>query len=325
MQCERAGIEPSKVPMLNQCRVALAFVVLVAQAPCLAAVTTGWEELTLDHGKTTGLVYIPVSLDQAKPAPATFFFHGLGAAVADYASYLAPSAETAGLVLILVQSEDASGGWSSDDIPAINDAHTQVGAQLSLDQSRLSASGHSAGGAFAYLFAYSETSFNAVFTLSAPYYTVSALADTAYAAPILMCYGDQDPNYTGGSATALTAQWNALRVPNQTTVCAGYDHNTVVSDATAITAGFEFLVGHTLGAAGGATATGSGTSAGTTTSAGGAASGSTTGGASGSGGGPVAASGGDGGPGCGLGGGGMAVVVIGFAALRMRRAGHRRP
>jgi predicted esterase len=232
-------------------------------AQAAPAATAGWESLSLDTGATSGLVYIPTSLDQSQPAPVAVFFHGLGGQIIDYANYLSPSAESAGLVLILVQSEDSSGGWSSQDLPAINDALSQVGAQLTLDPQRLSLCGHSAGAAFAYLLAYSDTGVNAIFTISAPVYLVTTIVDTSYTAPIHMCYGDQDPNYLGGADTALTQQWTSLGVISESDICAGYDHNSIISDSAAITRGFQFLVSTFYLAAS------SGTTSGTTSGTGG--------------------------------------------------------
>jgi predicted esterase len=314
-------------------RFCVALTLVTAAAATLPGATAGWEELSVDHGGTTAIVYIPSSLDQSQPAPCALFFHGLGASIADYADYLAPSAETASLVLILVQSEDASGGWSSQDIPAVNDAIAQVQAQLNLDPQRLSMSGHSAGGAFAYLLAYSETGVNAIFTLSAPAYPVSAVTDPDWIAPILMCYGSLDPNYTGGSEAALVQQWQDLGIPYQVSIGTGYDHDTIVSDSAAITAGFQFLVGQrdpsagsttgtgTTTGTGSGTATGTGTGTGTTTgtaSGTGSASG-TTGSSAGTGGGGstgAQASSGGGGHGCGLGGSVAVMMLLGIGRLR---------
>jgi poly(3-hydroxybutyrate) depolymerase len=247
--------------MLRSLALILVFCTWFLGAQAAPAVTAGWETLTLDNGATSGLVYIPTSVDQSHPAPVAVFFHGLGGQIIDYANYLSPSAETAGLVVILVQSEDSSGGWSSQDLPAINDALSQVGAQLTLDPQRLSLCGHSAGAAFAYLLAYSDTGVNAIFTISAPVYQVTSIADTSYTAPIHMCYGDQDPNYIGGADTTLTQQWTSLGVTSESDICAGFDHNTVVSDGPAITRGFLFLVGKVDTAAGTGTTSGTGTGA----------------------------------------------------------------
>lgn len=317
----------------------LAAILLALASPLGAAAATGWTALTLDQGATVGLVYIPVGVDQDQPAPVTLFFHGLGGSIAAYAPYLGPSAETAGLVLILVQSEDADGGWSSADLPALNDALAQVGAMLPLDPARTSLSGHSAGGAMAYLLGYSSTGISALFTCSAPAYPVTAIADPAYTAPIRMCYGDQDPNYTGGSYQALLQQWQALGVTCSSDIRAGYDHDSIITDSDAITQGFTFLAsqrdpaaaatsggggttgsgttaggqttsGGTAGTAGSASA--SGTTAGTATSGGGASNGSSSAGT----GAASATSGSGGGHGCGLGG---AVAVLGALAWRGRR------
>ena len=82
-----------------------------------------------------------------------------------------------------------------------------------VDPVRVSIAGHSAGGAYAYLLGYGTVSrYSAVFSLSAPFYPVSSVADPAYKAPIHMYYGTTDPNYTDGAYAALQQQWSALGV-----------------------------------------------------------------------------------------------------------------
>ncbi len=121
-------------------------------------------------------------------------------------------------------------------------------APVLTDGLRTSIAGHSAGGAYAYLLAYGGAArYSAVFTLSAPYYPVPAVADPAYAAPIRMYYGSTDPNFTGGAQAQLTAQWDRLKVPWQEDVAAGFGHNTW--PLASMMAGFAFLVGKSYPAA----------------------------------------------------------------------------
>jgi len=116
-----------------------------------------------------------------------------------------------------------------------------------VDPARVSIAGHSAGGAAAYLLAYGTVShYSAVFTLSAPFYAVSSVADPAYKAPIHMYYGTTDPNYaTRGAYAALQQQWNALGVAWESDVENGWGHDDWPPQSMA--EGFQFLVGKTYG------------------------------------------------------------------------------
>src|SRR5262249_28190309 len=130
------------------------------------------------------------------------------------------------------------------DDPTVAESLRLVQQELPVDDRRVAIAGHSAGGAYAYLLAYTTISkYSAVFTLSAPDYPVSAVADPAYRAPIRMYYGTTDPNYTGGGEAALKAQWDRLRVPWEEDVRAGFGHNTW--PVQSMIDGFLFLVGKT--------------------------------------------------------------------------------
>jgi hypothetical protein len=85
-----------------------------------------------------------------------------------------------GAVLVLPKSLGSLGWGIVGDAAAIDEALAVVAAELPLDPRRTAISGHSAGGAYAYLLAYlGERPYSGVFTLAAPYYQVATLADTA--------------------------------------------------------------------------------------------------------------------------------------------------
>ncbi|MBA3710478.1 MAG: dienelactone hydrolase family protein [Planctomycetes bacterium] len=239
------------------------------------AADAGWQRLSLAGGSAYAWRYVPASVDQSQPAPVAMFFHGLGGTPESYGNLLAPAAETAGIVLILPKS--VALGWGDQDVAVANEALTTVEGQLSVDARRIGLSGHSAGGAFAYLLAYGDTTVNAVFAISAPYYTVSSVADS-YRAPIRMCYGSLDPNYTGGSEAALNAQWTSLGIPHEEEVVSGAGHSDVVGSLPAMTRGMQFLAATFHPASGTTTGTASTGSGGVTT---GSATGTTTSGTSG--------------------------------------------
>jgi hypothetical protein len=120
-------------------------------------------------------------------------------------------------------------------------AQQEVMGELPIDPQRVSIAGHSAGGAYAYLLAYGTARhYSAVFTLSAPFYSVAAVTDPQYTAPIRMYYGTTDPNYTGGAEAQLVQQWHTLGVPEEEDIQAGYGHNFWPPDSMAH--GFLFAV-----------------------------------------------------------------------------------
>lgn len=208
-------------------------------APCAAsAQTPGWTDVDLGSGHRARR-YLPTSVRACDPLPLLLFLHGAGGTPEAYESYLTPDAEALGVALVLPLSTSA--GWSDADTPIIDAALTAVTTELFIDDTRTYIGGHSAGGAWAYILAYGGTGLAAVFTMSAPYYGVSSVADT-YRAPIHMYYGDMDPNYTSGGATALESQWTALGIPHETDLEAGFGHSNW--PASSVRMGFDFLLAH---------------------------------------------------------------------------------
>lgn len=205
--------------------------------PSSAEAQAGWRELDLGAGRRATR-YLPASVRPCDPLPLLLFLHGAGGTPEAYGPHLDVHAEALGLVLLLPQASGA--GWSSADAPTLNAALDALDAELLVDDTRTYLGGHSAGGAFSYLLAYDSTGIAAVFSMSAPFYSVGALGEPGYPAPIRMYYGDSDPNYTGGSADALAAQWERLGVPHETDVQAGYAHSTW--PPSSIRAGLEFLL-----------------------------------------------------------------------------------
>jgi hypothetical protein len=214
--------------------------VLSLSLPALVhAQTPGWIDLDLGSGHRARR-YLPTHVRACDALPLLLFLHGAGGTPEAYESTLTPDAEALGLVLVLPLSTSA--GWSGADDAVINAALDAVDAELFLDTTRQYVGGHSAGGAWAYLSAYGSTGFAAVFTMSAPYYGVSSVAEPTYRAPIHMYYGDQDPNYTGGGAAALEMQWVRLGVAHETDLQAGFGHSTW--PPSSIRAGLDFLLAH---------------------------------------------------------------------------------
>ncbi|GAB4198148.1 MAG: hypothetical protein OHK0013_06950 [Sandaracinaceae bacterium] len=216
----------------------VAIIVFVLLPSAHARAQAGWRALNLGPaGRATR--YVPTTVRTCDPLPMLLFLHGAGGTPEAYAPHLEPHAEALGLVLLLPQSSGSS-GWSGGDAAVLNAALDALEAEVNVDASRTYLGGHSAGGAFAYLLTYDSAGVAAVLSMSAPFYTVSAVADPDWTAPIRMYYGDMDPNYTGGSAAALEAQWARLGVRSELDVQAGFGHSTW--PASSIRAGLEFLL-----------------------------------------------------------------------------------
>jgi poly(3-hydroxybutyrate) depolymerase len=212
----------------------------MSPAQAATGVPEGWQQVRLPATGSYFWMYVPATWDGTLPLPLVLFLHGAGSSPDVYLNDLAPAAEAAGC---LVAAPKASGfGWGNgNDDQTVAATQAAVQGMLAVDAARVSIAGHSAGGAYAYLLAYGSLSrYSAVFSMSAPFYPVSAVADPAYKAPIHMYYGTTDPNYMGGAYAALQQQWNALGVTWESDVATGYGHDNWPPDSMA--KGFQFLV-----------------------------------------------------------------------------------
>jgi len=227
-------------------RVARATVVLVLllAAPALATPIPGWLQVSIPATGSYYWRYLPQSADPASPLPVILFLHGSGTTPDQYQSFVRDPAETAKAVIVLPKSSNNLGWGFGQDDQTVAEALRLVKQELPVDDHRVAIAGHSAGGAYAYLLAYTTISqYSAVFTLSAPNYAVATVADPAYRAPIRMYYGTTDPNYSGGGEAALKVQWDRLQIPWQEDVQAGFGHNSW--PVQSMTDGFLFVVGKT--------------------------------------------------------------------------------
>jgi poly(3-hydroxybutyrate) depolymerase len=221
------------------------WIALAVASAASAAVTTtpaqGWRRVDLAATGSYFFRYVPASLDTSRPAPVVLFFHGSGSKPFDYHGTVQDAAERAGCIVALPKSESSEGWGTGDDDQTIAETLRLLREETAIDPAHIAVSGHSAGGAYAYLLAYTTRSqYSAVFTWAVRYYPVSAVADPTYKAPIRMFYGTADPNY-GGSYNTLKMQWNRLGVASEDDIRAGLGHSDMPADAMA--AGFQFLVG----------------------------------------------------------------------------------
>src|SRR5579864_9465873 len=214
-------------------------------APAASGVVRGWQKVSMPALGSYFELYVPNSWDGTTALPLVVFLHGAGGNPEEYFSNLGPPAEGVRCVVAAPKSSSEMGWGLGNDDQIIAATSVTVASMLPVDPSRVSIAGHSAGGAEAYLVAYGTVSrYNAVFTLSAPFYPVSAVADPAYTAPIHMYYGTTDPNYaTDHAYLALQQQWNALGVTWESDIETGWGHD--FWPPLSMLLGFQFLVGKT--------------------------------------------------------------------------------
>lgn len=215
-----------------------------AWSPLAAQPARGWRRVEVPATGSYFRRYVPFGLDRSAPAPVVLFLHGAGGTPEHYTGGMQEAAERAGAVVALPKSTAAVGWGFEADEQTVDETLRLLAQEMQVDFRRVSVAGHSAGGAYAYLLAYSRPSrYSAVFTLAASYYPVASVADPAYRAPIRMYYGTLDPNFTGGAYASLKAQWQRLGVPYEEDLQAGHGHDTW--PARAMVDGFRFLTGKT--------------------------------------------------------------------------------
>jgi poly(3-hydroxybutyrate) depolymerase len=218
--------------------------------PAASSVMRGWQKVSMPATGSYFELYVPPAWDGTTALPLVVFLHGYGSTPEVYASGLydlSPAADVVGCLVAAPKSADISWNIGGIDDQIVAQTAVTAASMVPVDPARVSIAGHSAGGAAAYLLAYGTVShYSAVFTLSAPFYAVSSVADPAYKAPIHMYYGTTDPNYaTRGAYAALQQQWNALGVAWESDVENGWGHDDWPPQSMA--EGFQFLVGKTYG------------------------------------------------------------------------------
>ncbi|MBV8201729.1 MAG: alpha/beta fold hydrolase [Acidobacteria bacterium] len=214
-----------------------------ASLPASSAVARGWQQVSLPATGSYFVLYVPPAWDGTTALPLVVFLHGSGSMPEQYEAFLFPAADAVGCLVAAPKSASPVGWGTGNDDQTVAATVAAVEAMVPVDTGRVGIAGHSAGGAYAYLLAYGTVShYNAVFSMSAPFYSVGSVADPAYKAPIHMYYGTTDPNYTA-AYPELQQQWNALGVTWESDVEAGFGHNYWPPDSMG--KGFQFLASKT--------------------------------------------------------------------------------
>ncbi len=215
--------------------------VLAAGEATAGTVDPGWRRMNSETSGSYSLRYIPASLNQNQPAPVIIFLHGSGSTPEAWQASLSPLADDMEFILLLPRSVHPLGFGPGGDDVTIRETMATLGELIQLDPTRISISGHSAGGAYASVLAFQARSrFSGVFSLSAPYRIVLEVVDPAYTPPIRMYYGTDDPNFQGGSFQALEDQWERLGIPQESEIRSGFGHNSWPD--TTFPDGFAFLL-----------------------------------------------------------------------------------
>jgi len=186
------------------------------------------------------LLYVPASLAANGPYPLIVFLHGAGSRPDDYLTALEPAAEALSVSILLPKSGSALGWGPGDDRAIIDEALDAAGKLLDLYPRRIAIAGHSSGGAYAIVRAYSEPNqFSGVFALSAPYRTIVSLGVHGYVPPLHLYYGTEDPNYFG-SLPPLSEMLDRLGITWETDVETGHGHSDWPESS--LEDGFRFLL-----------------------------------------------------------------------------------
>lgn len=216
------------------------FFALLLAAPAAAQLPSAvWRRIDIPETGSHVWIYVPASLDRSQPAPLVLFFHGAGSSPFPYTGLVSGAAERAGAVVAMPRSSGLGWGTATDG-RTVEETLRRVKAEIAVDERRIALAGHSAGGAYSYLLAYTHPGFSAVFTLASPFQPVSGVSDPSYKPPIRMYYGTADPNYAS-SYPRLRVQWERLGVSWEEDVRPGYGHGDWPE--ASMEGGFLFLVG----------------------------------------------------------------------------------
>jgi predicted esterase len=220
----------------------LALVALLLSGLAVTPAEARWLRYATPESGSYALAYVPPALEDATgPQPVIVFLHGSGATPSDWQPLLAPHADDLEFVLLLPAAASRRAFGIGDDLGTLRSALDQLRDDVPVDDARISLAGHSAGGAWALVAAYSNLlPVSAVFSLSAPYRTVLETADPDHTAPARLYYGTEDPNYASGQLTAWGEQLRTLGVPVETEIRAGFGHGSW-PDST-LPDGFRFLL-----------------------------------------------------------------------------------
>lgn len=240
---------PRRLALLALIALAPLAALLLATAPADAAPRShlvpapGWQRVELPESGSRAWRYVPRSVQGAERGerlPVVVFLHGSGAGPESWRPFLEEPAEAAGVVVIAPAPADPFGWGIAEDSATVAEAVERVAAELPLDRRRIGLAGHSSGGAYALVLAYGTSGrFSGVFSFSAPFRNLLAVADPVYTPPARLWYGEQDPNYLSGRFAAIAAMLEHRRVEWEAETVPGRGHDGIRPQDLAD--GFTFL------------------------------------------------------------------------------------
>lgn len=224
----------------------LPFVCLLALLLSPFAARAAGDRIEIPETGSYALAYVPPALEDPAPVPEAglpviVFFHGAGSSPEAWRPLLAPHADAQEFVLLLPAATRRRAFGIGEDLKTLQIALDRLETDVAVDSSRIALAGHSAGGAYALVAAYSGlVPVSGVFSLGAPYRTILATADPDHTAPARLYYGTEDANFQSGQFTALAEQLGTLGVALETEIRQGFGHSSWPE--TTLPDGFRFLL-----------------------------------------------------------------------------------
>jgi hypothetical protein len=205
-----------------------------------AAGQVGWREIELPALGSRFERYLPQGVAIDAGAPLVVFLHDTSTGIELYQDALRTAADQLRVVVALPTASSPR-GWGFDrDFDIVEATILSVATEIAIQPGKVAIAGHGSGAGYAYLLAYlTELRLSAVFTMSAPYLPVSAVASPRYTAPIRMYYGSNDAAL-GRDAPRLRQQWELVGVEWEEDVRTGYGRSTWPLES--VLDGLRFLV-----------------------------------------------------------------------------------
>ncbi len=207
-----------------------------------------WQTWQVEETGTRVLRYLPEQVGDG-PLPVVIFFPGSGTSPEPWQPQLQPAADQAGVALLVPRAIDLISFGIGADERTVELALDRLRQEVDIDERRIAVAGHSAGGAYAVVYALARASrVSGVFALASPFRIVLQVSDPDYTPPVRFYYGTQDPNYIQ-ARPAMVDQLERLGVEVETEIGFGLGHSEWPPNT--LGDGFVFLADQIYGTPGG--------------------------------------------------------------------------